>query len=995
MESILDEKGRSVAQNFYDSNDRIIEQDAEGDFLQSWFYAFTGLRNVEVNPLGDTSVYLYDSKGRNTGFIDGVDNRSLMVYDGQGHLIQTTDPRGGVALFQYDGQGNLLCTTNANTNVTQYVYDSQNRLSHVIDATGKSTDFEYDAQHHLIKMIDATLRVSECHYKDGLLSSLVAPSGDTTTFLYDAYGQLKQTTRPDTSVAYSTFDARGDLTYSHLAASGDPNSHEQTYFYDRRRLLLGTKDGLSFGMTNVYDACGRLTSSTDRFGNTSSGVSSTWGRTQSSSAHNAAATQYHHDLAGRQDSVTNALGQVTQVGYDPAGRLTAQLDALMQFTSYSYDGAGNLTTLTNTRGKVWNWTFTPANQTSSRTFAGSNPSFYHYNSRELLESTTSPSGRNTILHYFDDGRPQDIIDELGTISFGYDPKGRLHTVTEGSAVIDREYNCLNQLSQFTDAAGNTLGYKYDGAGNLTELTYPDSKKVTYAYDAANRLDHVTDWENRVTQFKYDDHSRLTAILPPNGTKRGFSYDGAGRVNQIHDETIASASTISQFDLQYDALNRILKETVTPTPAPYVEAPASLTYGDDDSLATWNGQTCVSDLEGNLTTGPLNGSLTSFSFDARNRLASVGNTSYAYDAENRRVSKTVGGVTTRYVQDSQSALSRLLVATTGSATTSYVYAGGMLLYEETGTFTKTYHFDSRGSTVALTDDSGIVTDRIAYNDYGAIVQRTGTTATPFLFNGSCGVQTDANGLYYMRARYYNPDTRRWLSRDPIGENGGLNLYAYVGNHPINSIDPFGLKDDGFPALPFGGRPIDAFFQPLLTEPPAPTTDPGNAHDYGSQWLDGTAPSAILGQNSQWTHDMQNSRVVNIDRNRMSAKLRDSICSSSKNISVPLGGELGGQPDSIPIAIYPFYFIWDFEFAPTEAFIGSWTEGNITAQDVNYSLRTATVHFHAVNVSGWTSGTHYPPLFGHYGGSLLHDNVFGEDGYGHNVSQTFDWDEEISF
>jgi len=122
-------------------------------------------------------------------------------------------------------------------------------------------------------------------------------------------------------------------------------------------------------------------------------------------------------------------------------------------------------------------------------------------------------------------------------------------------------------------------------------------------------------------------------------------------------------------------------------------------------------------------------------------------------------------------------------------------GAGLLYQITETATTsstlTYHYDFRGSTIALTDDNGRVTDRIEYSPYGLTTYRAGTNDTPFLFNGRYGVQTDPNGLLYMRARYYNPLLCRFLNPDPSGFGGGLNQYAYANGDPVSLVDPFGL------------------------------------------------------------------------------------------------------------------------------------------------------------------------------------------------------------
>lgn len=122
---------------------------------------------------------------------------------------------------------------------------------------------------------------------------------------------------------------------------------------------------------------------------------------------------------------------------------------------------------------------------------------------------------------------------------------------------------------------------------------------------------------------------------------------------------------------------------------------------------------------------------------------------------------------------------------------YVYAAGMLLYEETDGATKTYHYDYRGSTVAITDDIQLIVDRILYGPYGETVARQGNTDTPFLLHGAYGVETHVNGLVCMRARYYSPETRRFVNADPMGFEAGTNWYAFVSGNPVSNGDPLDL------------------------------------------------------------------------------------------------------------------------------------------------------------------------------------------------------------
>jgi len=150
--------------------------------------------------------------------------------------------------------------------------------------------------------------------------------------------------------------------------------------------------------------------------------------------------------------------------------------------------------------------------------------------------------------------------------------------------------------------------------------------------------------------------------------------------------------------------------------------------------------------------------------------------------------------TTYTYDTNVTLSRLLCKTTNGITTKYVYGRGLIGEEVNNTF-KIYHFDFRGSTVAITDMTGNITDTFKYDTYGKMISRTGTSSIIFGYNGRDGVVTDKNGLLYMRARYYSPEMKRFINADivhgEISDSTSLNRYSYVNGNPVSFTDPFGL------------------------------------------------------------------------------------------------------------------------------------------------------------------------------------------------------------
>ena len=253
-------------------------------------------------------------------------------------------------------------------------------------------------------------------------------------------------------------------------------------------------------------------------------------------------------------------------------------------------------------------------------------------------------------------------------------------------------------------------------------------------------------------------------------------------------TNLSDNTTSEETYSYDAAGNITSCTVS-------DGTNTFVYDQNNRLTSYNGQAVTYDMDGNMLSATLNGAQMSFVYDSANRLISAGQNSYTYNVEDVRVRNLCGESETTYAYNTNGRLSQLLVKTTDGVITKYVYGIGLIGEETSGSF-KTYHFDYRGSTAAITDINGNVTDTFEYDTYGNLVSRTGTSVVIFLYNGRDGVVTDSNGLIYMRARYYSPELRRFINADIIaGEISNavtLNRYAYANGNPVSNIDPFGLS-----------------------------------------------------------------------------------------------------------------------------------------------------------------------------------------------------------
>jgi RHS repeat-associated protein len=831
-----DALGRLVVTNFYDGSGHITTQLTQGDTNKAWQVYASGYQTVEIDPAGDQRTFMYDTKSRLIGIQDGLGDFTQTVYDGQDHVIQTVSPLGETNQFIYDGNNNLIETIDPLGFTNAFTFDSQNRMVASTDGNGHTSRFGYNAQFDLTGSTNGNGDyVIMAYNSDGTLASRQDSAG-TTSYGYDSNGQLNSIT-----------NAGGLGSESFVNnAFGDPTSHTDargfatTFAYNNRRELTNTVAPTNVTTTVTFDANANILTTTDPRGFV---LSNTWSvtrlllsttlpavpqgspvitsiydsrdwlaRSQNPLGKN---TYYTNDAAHRLLASTDPLQRTTTFGYDSDSRHTTTTDAALEQTTQTwdarnhvvrivdaatnvvgkvYDGAGNLVYLTNRNGNVWHFQYDGANRLTNTISPLNHSASQVYNNRGLLQSSTDPLTQTSSFGYDARGRLTSKTDNIGTNNYAYDGNNNLTLLTNlGTGMkLSWGYDAYNHPTSFTNAAGYVIQYRYDASGNLTNLIYPGSRTVKYFYDSNNHLTNVTDWAGRQTTYSYDLAGHLLGVARPNNTVRTINFDDAGEVTNIVEQTTAKFP-ITFYTLHYDPAGRTDWEFKGPLPHAFTPPIRSMTYDADNRLSTVNGTNVTLDADGNLTYGPgTNGAFGSFAFDARNELTSGGGITYGYDPAGNRVALTNGSSTNAFVINPLG--SQVLMRINNGTTNYYVYGKG-LVYEidETATATNAayYHFDARGSTVALTDGGGNLTDQIEYSPYGTVTHRTGNSDTPFLYNGRYGVMTDPNGLLYMRARYYSPYISRFLNPDPSGFSGGLNFFAFANGNPISLVDPFGL------------------------------------------------------------------------------------------------------------------------------------------------------------------------------------------------------------
>lgn len=832
----LDALNRLVVSNVYDTQGHITTQYTQGDTNKTWRIYWSGWETAEIDPAGGGQTYFYDDQSRLTARQDALGNTSRMVYDGQNQVVETISPLNEIRQFIYDGNHNLTNSIDALGHTNQFFYDGQNNLIRSLDPLGNPTTYGYNAQFSLTGETNgAGDYVNYTYNTDGTLHTRT-DSGGTTTYSYDSYGQLYTIAYPNGLGSETNFnDALGDVT-NHVDGRGFATAFQ----YNNRRQLTNTVAPTNIVTSIAYDAVGNVSATTDGRGHA---TTNTWSVTRqlltttfpitpqglpvatngydnrdwliqsADPLHNP--TLYTNDPSKRLISLTDPLQRTTTFGYDADGRKLATVNAAYEtnsqtwdargslirltdgaghFSTRTYDSGGNEIILTNRNGNAWHFYYDGASRLTNTVSPLGHSTTITFNHQGLPAAITDPDTHTNALYYDARGRLTNRTDSVGTTVYAYDSNGNRTNVVENSLNNAWTFDAYNHVSTYRDIYGNLIQYRYDANGNITNLIYPGSKNVYYAYDNLNRMTNVTDWSGRKTSIGYDLDSRITSIVRPNGSYRTINYDVAGQATNIM-EQMSNSLPIAIFNCNWTNTGSMAWEFAAPLPHSATVPTRTMTYDADNRLATFNGLSVYSDPAGNLTNAPLtNSTFATYVYDARNRLLNAGGVTNAYDAANNRVGQAYGTNLTVFVVNPNARLPQILMRIKNGVTNYYIYGPG-LLYQITETATRTntltYHYDYRGSTIALSTDSGQVTDRIEYSAYGLTTYRAGTNDTPFLFNGRYGVQTDPNGLLYMRARYYNPYLCRFVNPDPTGFSGGMNFFAYANGDPVSYLDPTGL------------------------------------------------------------------------------------------------------------------------------------------------------------------------------------------------------------
>jgi RHS repeat-associated protein len=698
----------------------------EGGFTGGGYDA-TGNNTSISDSYGHTTHYTYNNVGRVTSTTDAKGITTNMTYADNGVDLLLTQNGLGTIAMTYNSSHDVTSITDRLGNATTFTYNGYGQITSQTDALGIVTNYIYDAGHNLQQVVrDGKTLESFSYDLLGRVKTRTNASGLTLTYDYDNLDEIVKVTYPDGKFITYTYSNQCPRLIDSMT---DRSGRTDSYTYDALKRLTETRNPGGGIIKDIYDADSNIIKFTDPNGN---------------------ATKFNYDRDGRLVKKTYADGKSVTFYYDRAGLLTSRINARGITTSYTYDQNQNLLSIV-----------------------------------------------------YSDGTPG--------VKYQYDDYNRGTQRQDGTGIYQYTYDANSRLVSVDGPwADDTVTYQYDSLGRRTGLLLQGGQAVAYTYDSLGRLTGIQAGTNAYSYTYSNANPLVQNLTRPNGSVTDYSYDALNRLIGISNKNSAAA-IINEYVYAYNQQDVRSSETITNDNPITTFQNELITYSYNkvnQLLSSTNpDKNFTYDNDGNMTRGYTpEGYVFAAAYDAEDRLKSleytngsgvVHKTEYIYSGDNllAEMKKYENGV---LVSDTQFVRDGFLVLQErnggNNVVREYIWGldmgggiGGLLNLKQGGQ-DYLYLYDGKGNVTALIDSSQNVAATYTYDTFGNLMSKTGTLNQPFQF--STKKYDEKTGLSYYGYRFYSPVLGRWITRDPLGETGGINLYEFVGGNSVNSIDPLG-------------------------------------------------------------------------------------------------------------------------------------------------------------------------------------------------------------
>jgi RHS repeat-associated protein len=755
------------------------EQTYDATWLKEKAYDADLFVTAEKNAAGETTAYAYDELGNRVQITDPAGNVTRWRFDEE-IPMERIGPDGLSTKYRHDMRGALVEVDYPNGESFALDYDNKGRLLAIFGKEGRRAAFAYDGAHNLVEETDAR-GGRWCYAYDplGRPVARVDPLGRVTRVTYDLLGRPVAIERPDGTETRMEYDALGNVT-KHT----DPLGHVTTMEYAGTGALVKQTRDEGYEWTFEYDSIERLRRIVNPMAERYDFDYDRAGRVRKEVTFDGRQLDYQHDLAGRLSRIENPDHTWRTFHYDPLGNVLREksshgdevfdrddLGRLQKATIIEHNGKTVVAFERDALGRI------VAEKQGERTIT------YELDARGRRTARTLPNGETT--------------------RYGYDVMGALIAVTHAKQRIDIERDVMGREVKRHANGGVEISSAYDAADRLVEqkVTAPTSKGAevndvmverAWRYDAAGRVRAIADARWGTTLYEYDDLGQLIEA------KRGkhaevFDYDASGSLYAVL-KNLSERERFVPWDI---GMGNLLYRTKT----------AEHTYDKNHRRHT---------MQDDKT-----GAVTTYLWDCRDRMREVRfpdgrRALYTYDAFGRRVRKEIVPAivvadlakgkgpevqVTEFLWDGN-ALAVELSSEHGARV--HVHAPGTLvpMLQAEGGEVFAVVCDHLGMPKELLGQDGRVAWAAAHSAWGRVVEvkRAANVAgarpleSPFRLLGQYA--DEETGLCYTRFRYFDPQHGRWMSPDPLGVFGGLNLLAFDGT-PTVDVDPWGLACERLP------------------------------------------------------------------------------------------------------------------------------------------------------------------------------------------------------